>query len=233
MSIWTQLHRIEYADRRRPHGGGARGARRSSMRRGRWASRSPRSATTAACRPTAACRVCLVEIETPRGGAVGGLVQPSDRDRASSVHTETESVKQSRQTVLELLLAQAPDSPRAGRVCREARRVESTPFEPAADGEVRSLRTLHAGVQRNDGPRGDQPLRPRRTRARSAPPLTNRPTSARPAGPAQFVCPTGAVDLATITARRLQAAPDAVRQVSRPPGPTSTWPIPRRRRACR
>ncbi len=52
-------------------------------------------------------------------------------------------------------------------------------------------------------------------------------------GACAFVCPTGAIDLATITARRLQAAPDRLRQVPRPPGPASTWPIPRPRRACR
>jgi ferredoxin len=55
-----------------------------------------------------ACRVCLVEIETPRGGQlVASCSYPVEEQLA--VHTETERVKESRRTVLELLLAQASD----------------------------------------------------------------------------------------------------------------------------
>ena len=46
--------------------------------------------------PYGACRVCLVEIETPRGGPIGGLVQPSDRRSDLVVHTETEQRARSR-----------------------------------------------------------------------------------------------------------------------------------------
>ena len=52
-------------------------------------------------------------------------------------------------------------------------------------------------------------------------------------GACAFVCPTGAIDLATITARRLKPHVTGIRQVSRAPGRASTWPIPRPRRACR
>src|SRR3989304_6143326 len=59
--------------------------------------------------PYGACRVCLVELETPRGRQlVASCSHPIESDLV--VHTETESVKESRQTVLELLLAQAPES---------------------------------------------------------------------------------------------------------------------------
>src|ERR1035438_1773210 len=57
--------------------------------------------------PYGACRVCLVELETPRGGQlVASCSHPIDEKLV--VHTETEKVKEARRTVLELLLAQAP-----------------------------------------------------------------------------------------------------------------------------
>src|SRR5512136_1518180 len=59
--------------------------------------------------PYGACRVCLVEIETPRGGQlVASCSHPAENGVV--VHTETENVRESRRTTLELLLAQAPDS---------------------------------------------------------------------------------------------------------------------------
>ncbi len=46
--------------------------------------------------PYGACRVCLVEIETPRGGQlVASCSHPLDNDLV--VHTDTESVKDARQ----------------------------------------------------------------------------------------------------------------------------------------
>ncbi len=56
--------------------------------------------------PYGACRVCLAEIETPRGGQlVASCSYPVESELV--VHTETEDVKEARRTVLELLLAQA------------------------------------------------------------------------------------------------------------------------------
>ena len=58
-------------------------------------------------------------------------------------------------------MAQAPDSRELADVCRGAGgRVHA--LREGRRGEVHSLRTLHAGVQRDDGPRRDQPLRPGR-----------------------------------------------------------------------
>ena len=57
-----------------------------------------------------ACRVCLVEIERGQGRQlVASCSYPAESGLV--VHTETETVKDSRRLVLELLLAQAPDSP--------------------------------------------------------------------------------------------------------------------------
>ena len=82
--------------------------------------------------PYGACRVCLVEIETPRGGQlVASCSHPLDNDLV--VHTDTESVKEARQTVLELLLAQAPDSTELAAFAAELG-VKSSAFQPAADG---------------------------------------------------------------------------------------------------
>src|SRR5512142_1004321 len=59
--------------------------------------------------PYGACRVCLVEIESPRGRQmVASCSYPIETQLV--VHTETETVKESRQTILELLLARAPES---------------------------------------------------------------------------------------------------------------------------
>ena len=71
--------------------------------------------------PYGACRVCLVEIETPRGGQmVASCSHPVEDDLV--VHTETENVTESRRTVLELLLGPGPRLARTGRVRRRAGR---------------------------------------------------------------------------------------------------------------
>ena len=110
--------------------------------------------------PYGACRVCLVEIDTPRGPKQVASCSHPVEDKLV-VRTDTEAVLESRRTVLELLLAQAPESQRAGRNGgRPGSRIHSRSSGRAR--EVHSLRALRAGLQRDDGPRGDQALRPRR-----------------------------------------------------------------------
>jgi len=83
--------------------------------------------------PYGACRVCLVEIETPRGRQlVASCSHPIENNLV--VHTETENVTESRRTVLELLLAQAPDSRELAEFAAGLG-VASTPFPPAAEGK--------------------------------------------------------------------------------------------------
>ena len=151
--------------------------------------------------PYGACRVCLVEIETPRGGQlVASCSFPVDEGLV--VHTETDRVKESRQTVLELLLAQAPDSPELAAFAAGLG-VGSTPFEPAAEGKC-ILCGLCARVCSEMMGRGAINLfgrgADRETRTAFAEPSGQ----CQACGACAFVCPTGAVDLATITSRHLQ-----------------------------
>ena len=83
--------------------------------------------------PYGACRVCVVEIETPAGPKqVASCSYPVEDTLV--VRTDTEEVIESRRTVLELLLAQAPESRELAEFAAGLG-VESTPFEPADGGD--------------------------------------------------------------------------------------------------
>ncbi len=134
--------------------------------------------------PYGACRVCLVEIETPRGGQLAASCSyPLESNLV--VHTDTESVKAARQTVLELLLAQAPDSRELAEFAANLG-VKGTPFQPAAEGKC-ILCGLCTRVCNEMMGRGAINLFGAEHRARFAPLLTNPPINARPAGLA-FSC---------------------------------------------
>ena len=151
--------------------------------------------------PYGACRVCLVEIETPRGGQlVASCSYPVESGLV--VRTETESVQESRRTVLELLLAQAPDSRELAEFAAGLG-VESTPFQPAAEGKC-VLCGLCTRVCSEMMGRGAINLFGRGA-AREVRTAFDEPTDqCQACGACAFVCPTGAVDLATITSRRLK-----------------------------
>ena len=149
--------------------------------------------------PYGACRVCLVEIETPRGPRqVASCSYPVEEGLV--VHTATEPVLQSRRTVVELLLAQAPDSPDLRRFAEELG-VATTPFEPEAEGKcilcglcVRACNELMGRGAINMFHRGAK----RVVRAAFGDPTDQ----CQACGACAIVCPTGAVDLRTITSRR-------------------------------
>ncbi len=148
-----------------------------------------------------ACRVCLVEIETPRGGQLVASCSYPVEDRLV-VHTETERVKESRRTILELLLAQAPDSRELAEFAAGLG-VESTPFEPAAEGKC-ILCGLCARMCNEMMGRGAINLFGR-GQSREVRTAFDEPTQqCQACGACVFVCPTGAVDLVTITSRRAQ-----------------------------
>ncbi len=151
--------------------------------------------------PYGACRVCLVEIETPRGGQlVASCSHPVESNLV--VHTETDRVKEARQTVLELLLAQAPDSRELAELAAGLG-VRATPFQPAAAGKC-VLCGLCTRVCSEMMGRGAINFFGRGT-SREIRTAFQQPTDqCQACGSCVFVCPTGAIDLGTITARRLK-----------------------------
>jgi heterodisulfide reductase subunit A len=149
--------------------------------------------------PYGACRVCLVEIETPGGGQLAASCSyPLDKDLV--VHTDTDGVKAARQTVLELLLAQAPDSRELAEFAANLG-VESTPFQRAAEGKC-ILCGLCTRVCNEMMGRGAINLFGRGT-LREIRTAFDEPTNqCQACGACVFVCPTGSIDLRTITSRR-------------------------------
>ncbi len=151
--------------------------------------------------PYGACRVCLVEIDTPRGrSTVASCSFPVEGDLV--VHTETEDVRASRRAVLELLLAQAPDSPELAEFAA-ALGVESTPLETAEQGRcilcglcVRACNDLMG--------RGAISLFGRGAQKQVTTAFGEPTDQCQACGACAIVCPTGAIDLSTITARRPQ-----------------------------
>jgi heterodisulfide reductase subunit A len=151
--------------------------------------------------PYGSCRVCLVELQTPRGGQlVASCSYPIENEL--TVRTETEEVKQARQVILELLLAQAPDS-RELAAFAAGLGVESTPFEKAAEGKC-ILCGLCTRVCNEMMGRGAINLFGRGESREVRTAFDEQTQQCQACGACAFVCPTGAVDLATITARRLK-----------------------------
>jgi heterodisulfide reductase subunit A2 len=149
--------------------------------------------------PYGACRVCLVEIETPRGGQlVASCSHPLENDLV--VHTDTEDVKAARQTVLELLLAQAPDSQELAKFAADLG-VNATPFQPAAEGNC-ILCGLCTRVCNEMMGRGAINLFGRGTSREIRTAFDETTNQCQACGACVFVCPTGAVDLNTVTSRR-------------------------------
>jgi len=149
--------------------------------------------------PYGACRVCLVEIETARGPKlVASCSYPVEHGLV--VRTETDEVRESRRTVLELLLAQAPESSELAEFAARLG-VTSTPLEPAAEGRcilcglcVRVCGDLMGRRAISFFGRGAA----REVRTAFGDPSDQ----CQACGACTIVCPTGAVDLKTITARR-------------------------------
>ncbi len=151
--------------------------------------------------PYAACRVCLVELETPRGPRYVASCSHPAEDR-QVVHTDTEQVRQLRQTMLELMLAQAPASRELAEFAAKLG-VRSTPFEAQPDGEcilcglcVRTCGQLMGRGAVNMVGRGAQ--------RKVAPAFGEQTNQCQACGACEFVCPTGARGLDAITARKPQ-----------------------------
>jgi bidirectional [NiFe] hydrogenase diaphorase subunit len=82
--------------------------------------------------PYGACRVCIVELQGPRGSRqIASCSYPVEPNMV--VSTDTPSIQISRKVIIELLLAQAPESEKLAAFAKE-QGVESTSFKKAASG---------------------------------------------------------------------------------------------------
>ena len=151
--------------------------------------------------PYGACRVCLVEMETPRRPrCVASCSQPAEAGMV--VRTETEQVQQSRQTVLELLLARAPESSQLREFAANLG-VSSTPFEPAAHGGC-ILCGLCVRVCNDLMGRGAVNMVGRGSRREILPAFDEPSQQCQACAACVTVCPTGHMSLERISARKPQ-----------------------------
>ena len=149
--------------------------------------------------PYGACRVCLVEIQTAAGPKqVASCTYPIEANMV--VRTDTEGVKESRRTILELLLAQAPDSRELAELAASLG-VKGTPFVPEDAGKC-ILCGLCVRVCSDVMGRGAISLFGRGATREVTTPFGEPSDQCQACGACAIVCPTGAVDLATITSRR-------------------------------
>jgi heterodisulfide reductase subunit A len=149
--------------------------------------------------PYGACRICVVEIDTPGGSRLTAACSHPVEENAV-VRTDTDDVKESRRTVLELLLAQAPESPELAGIAASLG-VRSTPFETAKGGKC-ILCGLCVSACGGLMGRGAINIRGRGEK-RSVGTAFGEPTDqCQMCGACAVVCPTGAIDLETIAGRR-------------------------------
>ena len=149
--------------------------------------------------PYGACRVCVVEIDTPGGPKqVASCTHPVEENLV--VRTDTDGVRESRRTVLELLLAQAPDSRRLAEFAAGLG-IRSTPFETTAKGKC-ILCGLCVSVCGDLMGQGAISLFGRGGRRTVATAFREPTDRCQACGACAFVCPAGAIDLGTITGRR-------------------------------
>jgi heterodisulfide reductase subunit A2 len=150
--------------------------------------------------PYGACRVCLVELETPRGGQlVASCSYPAEDGLVA--RTETETVRVARQTTLELLLAQAPESQELAKFAAGLG-VESTPYETVAGGKCIQCGLCGRICNEMMG-RGAINLYGRGIAREVRTAFDELSSQCQACGACAFVCPTGAIDLKTITAWHL------------------------------
>ncbi len=151
--------------------------------------------------PYSACRICLVEIDTPRGTTlVPACSYPVQG--ALVVRTESETIAETRRTILELLLAQAPDSPELAKLAAELG-VNTTPLEPAQNQKC-VLCGLCVKVCNELMGRGAISMFGRGATRRVCTPFGEATDQCQACGACALVCPTGAIDLSIITAHRIK-----------------------------
>lgn len=167
-----------------------------------------------ALEPYGGCRLCVVELETPRGPrVVAACTYPCQE--GAVVHTDTQTVRQSRQVAAELLLARAGHIPFIQELAASLG-VHSTPYTLPVDNCVLCARCVRAcreivGV-------GAISMTERGSGREVATPFHISSADCIECATCVLVCPTGAITLQDITDRGRSL---------------HTWPTEYARRACR
>ncbi len=145
--------------------------------------------------PLGACRVCIVEIDSPRGPRqVASCSYPVENGMV--VRTDTPAIRDSRRTILELLLAQAPESSRLAEFAA-AHGVTSTPFAKNAGG-VCILCGLCVKTCNDLMGRGAIGVFGRGAEREILPAFRERSDQCQVCGACSVMCPTGAIDLTKV-----------------------------------
>jgi heterodisulfide reductase subunit A len=148
--------------------------------------------------PIGACRVCVVEMETPRGPKqVSSCNYPVEK--GMKVSTDSERVRENRKIILELLLAQAPKSKKLAEFAAMLG-VTSTPFETKPDGDC-ILCGLCVRVCGNLMGRGAISMFGRGAEREVRPAFDEKSEQCQVCGACDFVCPTGASDHTHVASR--------------------------------
>jgi heterodisulfide reductase subunit A2 len=151
--------------------------------------------------PYGACRVCIVELETPRGPRqVASCNYPVEN--GMKVHTDTAQIRASRKTILELLLAQAPDSQKLTEFAARYG-VTSSPYKKADKGEC-ILCGLCVRVCNDLMGRGAISMFSRGSKREVRPAYGELTDQCQVCGACDFVCPTGAIDLKRVASRPVE-----------------------------
>ncbi len=150
-----------------------------------------------ALKPFGGCRMCVVELETPRGPrVVAACTYPAEE--GAEVDTNSDNVRGLRQVAARLLLARAGDVPSIRRLA-ESVGVTSTPYTLPTDACVLCARCVRAcreivGV-------GAISMAHRGSERTVTPPFRISSADCIECATCVFVCPTGAITLSDITDR--------------------------------
>jgi heterodisulfide reductase subunit A2 len=151
--------------------------------------------------PLGACRVCIVELETPRGRRqVSSCSYPVENNM--TVHTDSPQIQENRKTILELLIAQAPASSKLAEFAAKFG-VVSTPYKKAT-GKSCILCGLCVRVCNDLMKRGVVNMFGRGSGREVRPAYDEQSSACQECGACDFVCPAGAVDLSTIASRSVK-----------------------------